>query len=382
MAHLYDPYYAVGNLVVGLAYVGAGALVLAGGGAARRTNRALALMLVAFGLVPFLAGIVQLNIDADLDRPASWLGWNAGFYTRLLTGIIWVPYLIFLGVALPSPLVAPLRPRAVQSALLLACGALVAAVMLRPSLLLDLDGPTPGWGPLGVAYAIFYPWAIMGTALYATVAALDAVRRSPAGTATRRRARAYATAFIVHDLAMLTWAIGSFIEAEEISQVFTEVIGNAIGLVFVALLVRALLREQLFDFELRVKTGVRRTTLAAIFLAAFFVVAQVVQVYTSTAFGLLGGAIVAGLLLFAMHPLQRAAERVASAAVPGAQPTPAYLSFKKLEVYRAQVESSLADDGRIDERERRFLEKLRANLGIAAEDAAAIEQDATAARAA
>lgn len=147
------------------------------------------------------------------------------------------------------------------------------------------------------------------------------------------------------------------------------------GVLFIALLVRALLREQLFDFDLRVKRGVKRTTVAALFLAVFFVVAQIVQAYTSTAFGLLGGAVVAGLLLFALHPVQRAAERVASVAMPRTTGTPEYLAYKKLEVYKAAVESAHEATGGIDATQRAVLDRLRAKLGLHDDDAHAMEAE-------
>lgn len=373
--HLLDPYYGVGNVVLGAAYAAAAALVLAGEGHARRANRSLALMLVSFAVVPLLSGIIMLNGE----RPNSWLVWNAAVYVNVFATVVWIPYLAFLGMAVPSPLVAPLRWRPVRYALYGGMAIFVAAVVARPSLFLVVGETieTTTWGPFAAITSFVFPWGLSAVALFGTLAALDAFRRAPAGSPARRKARAYAMAFVAHDLAVLTWMGSSFVAADEARLVLSEVVSNAFGFAFLALLVRALLREQLFDFDLRFKVGVKRTTVAGAFLAVFLVAAQLIEQFTSGAFGLVGGAIVAGLMLFALHPLQRAAERVADVAVPGVAPTPAYLAFKKLEVYRAQVEASLADDGRIDERERRFLDRLRANLSIAAEDAAAIEDEAT-----
>ncbi|MBI4394018.1 MAG: hypothetical protein HY556_09525 [Euryarchaeota archaeon] len=53
-------------------------------------------------------------------------------------------------------------------------------------------------------------------------------------------------------------------------------------------------------------------------------------------------------------------------------PTAEYLTYKKLEVYRATIEGAL-EDGEITERERTMLMRLRDKLGIAEADARALE---------
>lgn len=169
-------------------------------------------------------------------------------------------------------------------------------------------------------------------------------------------------------------AIGS---PRAVADVAENILSPLAGIAFVTLLARALLRDQLFDFDLKLKLNIQRGTIAAVFLAVFLVVAQLIQNVASQALGYIGGAIAAGLLLFALKPLERAAERFASKAMPRTTGSPEYIAFRKLEVYKAAVESALEVRG-IDPKEREVLAHLRQKLGIEEEDAYAVEVEATA----
>gem|GEM_PF-7092556 len=103
---------------------------------------------------------------------------------------------------------------------------------------------------------------------------------------------------------------------------------------------------------------------------------KLIEVYLTRSAGWFGGAVAAGLLLFATPRLNKLGDRVAGAAVPGPGPDPSaeYVAFRKLEVYKAAVESAL-ETAPIDERQRTVLTKLRAKLGLSPEVCRAIEDD-------
>ncbi|HLE97473.1 MAG TPA: hypothetical protein VI997_08900 [Candidatus Thermoplasmatota archaeon] len=136
----------------------------------------------------------------------------------------------------------------------------------------------------------------------------------------------------------------------------------------------ALVRHNLFDIDLKIKWGFARGTLAAMFAAVFFVVAETAQQFLSDAYGYAVGGAAAALLLFALHPLQRVSGRVSDALLPRVTDTPSYRSYRKLVVYRAAVEGAWADD-ELTPRELEVLRRLREELDISAEDAAAVEAD-------
>jgi uncharacterized membrane protein YebE (DUF533 family) len=136
----------------------------------------------------------------------------------------------------------------------------------------------------------------------------------------------------------------------------------------------ALLKYQLFDIDVKVKWTIKRGTIAAAFLFVFIVVAQLGQNFLSTEYGWAAGGLAAGALLFVLAPLQRVAERVADTAMPGVSTSSEYLSYRKLEVYKATIEGAM-EDGAITEKERAMLGRLREKLGISTQDAAALEAE-------
>lgn len=127
--------------------------------------------------------------------------------------------------------------------------------------------------------------------------------------------------------------------------------------------VYALVKFRLFDIDLKLKWTIKRGTLAAVFVAVFFVVAQLAQNYLSTNLGWAVGGIVAGLLLFAINPLQRVAERVANVAMPNVQDSQQYRSTRRVEVYRSAVRLALADSVLTPDEETHLAE-LATELGL------------------
>lgn len=85
----------------------------------------------------------------------------------------------------------------------------------------------------------------------------------------------------------------------------------------VATFVYAIVRHQLLGIDFKLRWTISKSTIAAVFVAVFFVASEVAQQLFGAAFGgAYAGIIAAGALVFAMAPLQRAAERLAEKAVP------------------------------------------------------------------
>jgi hypothetical protein len=143
----------------------------------------------------------------------------------------------------------------------------------------------------------------------------------------------------------------------------------------VACLAYAILRHQMFDVDVKLKLTLRRGTIVGVFLAAFFVVSQLIQVFTGQLFGLTGGAVVAGLLLFGLAPIQRAAERLSDKAMPNVKPQDAaYVLRKKRETYRNAVATAWAD-GTLTQKDMRMLQQVREALALPEKDVLAIERE-------
>lgn len=299
---------------------------------------------------------------------------NAVFWSIVTNLLIPICYLAFLGAGLDTPLVRPLRRQGAFVAYGLGA-VLVATALAFPSLVF---GGYTSQRPFGDG-----PLASTSDALnllagaFSLVASIHARSRTLVGSAARRRANAYLAAFAGIDAVNVLVGASDLLLADYPEWLDVAYILVILGCML--LLARGILREQLFDIDLKLKAGLRRSFLGAAFLAVFFVVAQLVQAFSSALFGLVGGAVAAGLLLFALRPLERVAATLADAAMPRVEPTPSYVAFKKLEVYQAALEGALQGDRQLTERERGTLDRLRHTLGIHPDDAAAMERDALAA---
>src|SRR5207342_3949715 len=86
------------------------------------------------------------------------------------------------------------------------------------------------------------------------------------------------------------------------------------------------------------------------------------------------GAIVAGLMLFGLDHSRGFAGKLAHEAMPAVSPTPEYVAYRKLEVYRSAYEGLYADT-QVSDKECATLERLRIKLGIQPGDAAALEEE-------
>lgn len=291
-------------------------------------------------------------------------------------------YLLFIGT-LPTPLVAPLRARAGRAAIIASFLALWLAAILRPR---DWQaGVVPGTGTPwqfvpGPAWAAFNT-ASMALVLFGVAAGVAAYRRARS-PAIRRQLRYYVIGFAVYDsvLALLLAYIvlgvplqGAINYGNWFQWVFSL---NTVWLV--GWLAYGILAAQLFDIDLRIKGTISRSTVAAAFVAVFFVVTEGAKTLFEGAVGPALGLVAAGLLVFAIAPLHRFADRVGDRAMPHVQDTEEYRVVRKREVYRAAVESAL-QDGRITDRERDVLATLQEKLGIAATEAVRIEREVAAA---
>ncbi len=135
----------------------------------------------------------------------------------------------------------------------------------------------------------------------------------------------------------------------------------------------AVFHHHLFNIDVKVKFGIRQSTVAAIFVATFFVVSELVASVLSARMGAALGILTTGALVFAIAPLQRFGERVANHAFPGVKPISERDHGERLAMYTDLVEAAWSD-GHLTPSEARVLETARSQLGIAAEDVLRIER--------
>lgn len=134
----------------------------------------------------------------------------------------------------------------------------------------------------------------------------------------------------------------------------------------------AILRHELFDLDLKVKWTLKRSGVVAVLGAAFFVGSQLLEKLIPVDSLILGIAS-AAIIALALRPIERAAGRMVDGLLPDVkEKNTEYLADRKLEVYRAAVESAV-EDGEITEKERSVLERLRGKLGIDPAHASSVE---------
>ncbi|HEV8359090.1 MAG TPA: hypothetical protein VGR28_01405 [Candidatus Thermoplasmatota archaeon] len=136
----------------------------------------------------------------------------------------------------------------------------------------------------------------------------------------------------------------------------------------------ALLRHQLFGIDLKIKWTIKQSTVAGMFIGVFFIVSEGAQQVFSASIGPVLGIVAAGALLFALAPLQHAAERVANTAMPTTRSVGEMTAQDKLDLYREQARAAWAD-GTLTADERRLLEIARQRLGLSRDQAGRIEDD-------
>lgn len=376
MVLVWNPWGALGLVVVAATAVLAWFVYRAG--PSRPVNRSLALLVVVEGV---LVTACDDGVGLFLTRASDYYA-VAQVHAVAHIALPFL-YLGFLAKAVDSPLVRPLQNRWAGPALLAGMLAWQAYRALDPAAFVPgLAAPWYAhWGFLpGPAFVRVLQFGGV-VSLYGLAATFDAWRRAPLGP-SRERARAYAWAFGFHDL---YWAI-LLLVILPYTNPYAGLVSGAVfmlsmpllTLAFVGLLGYGLLRTQMLDIELRLKWTLRQSTVLAFFLAAFFVVSELAALWLSDAVGSVVGILAAGALLFLLAPLQRVAERVSDAAMPGVRDTDEYRTVRKREVYRATVEGALVD-GKVTERERDMLARLQDELGLTATEARAIERKALAA---
>lgn len=145
----------------------------------------------------------------------------------------------------------------------------------------------------------------------------------------------------------------------------------------VAVLAYSILRLQLFDIEIKLRWGISRSALVFVFLAVFFVVDQLIEAIAGEALGTVAGAVASGLLLFALHPLQKMTERIGAAALPHARADDnRYILERKRETYRNAYATAWAD-GKLTPKDMRLLQQMREALALPDREIVAIEREWT-----
>jgi len=335
-------------------------LVVLAAGPKRRINRGLSALL---GAQTVMSAFLTVDL---LFVPNRWSLWIFVARIAAITGV-GVGSLAFLSV-LQTPATRWLRNPWVS----LVLGGVIFVVGW---LLLERAVGARGFIAEGDDIVVWF--ALGAASIFGLVASVDALRRTTPGTIAHRHSSAFLAAFGTRDVAyavsVVFWAWGFYFGRGPLRVYANFAIGLA-AVAFATLLSYGILRTQLFDIDLKIKVGIRRSTVVTIMIVVALAVAKTAEFYLDRTFGWVAGAVAAGAMLVLAPRLNKMGEMVANVAMPQVQPTPGYVAFKKLEVYRAAVETA-QETGGIDNRQRLLLDKLRAKLALPPADCAAVEAD-------
>jgi hypothetical protein len=334
-------------------------------GAPGSVARQLSLLLVVEGLTMVSTGYLDLFLT-EAARAQPW--YPAFFRAEEIVHTIGdcamlALYPAFLAAALQTRLTRPLADPRVRSALGLAAAALCVVVLL---------------GPLKLGGTLLYV-SLSGLFAFAFIASIDAWRKAT-GIA-RSRAGVFAMAFGIRDVlwgivyAGATWALwsGTYLVVDPDATGYVYVLYALGTLLAVPFIAYGILKTQLFDIDLRIRWTLKQSTVAAAFVAVFYLVTEGADRLLESELGSWIGLFASALLIFFLAPLQRFAERVAVVAMPNTENTREYAAYRKLQVYEAALAEALP--GGISDKERTLLNHLRDSLGIAPADALALERD-------
>lgn len=281
-------------------------------------------------------------------------------------------YLPFLGMTLKTPLVKPFKhPIGKNITLYGGCG-FALSIFFMPEDVRNLFN-----APFYLIICITLSYSFIA-ALHSWVIATD--------PAERQRAKAFTFAFGIRDL-LWSFSFGTLfyyvviledpktlVDPDNAFAMWRGAAYLAAVLLYVPLVAYGILRLQLFDVDLRIKRTIKRSTIAAAFVATFFVVSELAANYLSDQLGTIMGVLATGILVFFLDSIQRAAEKVSNAAMPNTNESVEYLSFRKLQVYESSVRASL-EDGVISERQRKVLDSMISSMNLDSNIAQQIERD-------
>ncbi len=192
----------------------------------------------------------------------------------------------------------------------------------------------------------------------------------------RRRAKLFALAFGVRDIVWgIVYASGVFglLRTTEAENMLRMQIYAGSTLLYIPIVAYGIFSVRLLNIQVQVRRSVQRGTLAAAFVAIFFLISEGSASFLSERFGSVAGLLGATLIVFLVSPLHRLTEWL-SGQVVRVDEGGEYRAYRKLQMYAVAVEDALAY-GEIGPAQRTLLDRLRESLEMSPDDASRVESD-------
>ena len=309
---------------------------------------------VLFALVLIVEGAVLITAAAGLVTSLN-LSVPERHAHHLADCVMLAVYPLFLAQALPQKILEPLRHRNAAY-----------AVVTVATIIWIADYFTEFW-IIAAALALMFGCAFV-LALHAVFVARTKL--------AKKRATLFAIAFGLRDVVWtVVYASGifGFFRGSEIEDLIRGQFYAGSTLIYIPIVAYGILSVRMLDINLTMRRGVQRGTLAAAFVAIFFLISEGAASALSQQFGTVIGLLGATLIVFLVAPLHRLSEWFSGQVVP-AKEGGEYESYRKLQMYAVAVEDALAY-GEIGPAQRSLLDRLRESLDMSTDDANRIEAD-------
>ncbi len=341
-----------------------------------------------FGPAVFIAPVVTVGIavyiDPNLVRPlaaltsvgpAALMQWimttpvgPIGIAPTLLDLTLTLPAFVLMRDFLSS---APGRKRSTLLIVSFGFFAPAACSCLMAGAFMQLRGgvPRPADPSLFnfVEMAIFGVWFVIMAALLIYLGMRAKREPEPGG----RRA-AVLFALVISFSALLGAAAGSFPDPQDsVSAIFVMVaFWSGLGAVLVTY---GVIRHALFDIDVKFKLTFERSTVAAVFVAVYFLVSEIAaQLFEDFSGSAYLGIAAAGLLLVIINRIERIVSVFVDGSMPNTKPLSELDDEESIAFYHDQVELMWMD-GVLTPKDRLVLANLRTKLHLGAEIAEKIE---------
>ncbi len=188
----------------------------------------------------------------------------------------------------------------------------------------------------------------------------------------KEKALAFVCAFGFRDLAWATVYLAATIGWVDKIPILIHQIYVGPTLIYIPIMVYGILKLQMLDIEIRLKSTIRNSVLAGIFGILFYLVTEGANTLLSDQFGGLIGFAVSALVTLFLTPLHSWADKVSSKLVSADIDDPDYRASRSLQIYSAAVEETLAY-GEISKGHIALLDRLRDSLQVSQDEASKLE---------
>ncbi len=188
----------------------------------------------------------------------------------------------------------------------------------------------------------------------------------------KEKALAFVCAFGFRDLAWATVYLAATTGLVEKVPMLIYQLYVGPTLIYIPIMAYGILKLQMLDIEIRLKSTVKNSVLAGIFVALFYLISEGANTILSDQLGGLIGFAASALLTLFLTPLHRWADHFSSKLVSADIDDDDYPASRSLQIYSAAVEETMAY-GEITRGHISLLNRLKDSLNVSQDDATRLE---------